>query len=200
MYIIISLVSDIYLSSNESGHGTMTPISPPFPPVLHLTQESQDCDIRTDLLFGTPLNSPCGSASGVLSMKELFTPKSKNSPLECQKLAKTDISPMVNWTPNWDEYGSYIISPQRYFQNLPGEKGVDCNIYSGTSSDNTEKDVVRLELEAVCGLLADSVSSSPEPGCGYVSDTESCQFEIIAEFPTSNFSSPDLGLGFESFD
>ncbi|XP_045177123.2 uncharacterized protein LOC123537466 [Mercenaria mercenaria] len=189
---------DICISSNESGHGTMTPVnSPSFQTVLYLTQENTDCDIRTDLILGTPLNTPPNTTTDLMSMKELYSPKSKAVVLPCQKLSRTDISPMVNWTPDWEEYGSYIISPQnvatqKYVQNLPGE---DTNT-DKNNAKSSEENTKWLELQTMCSLLdSDSEASSPALNCSCGSDSESCEFEIIAEFPISDFSSPDLGLG-----
>ncbi|XP_060599562.1 uncharacterized protein LOC132753137 [Ruditapes philippinarum] len=188
---------DICISSNESGHGTMTPVnSPSFQTVLCLTQEQNECDIRADLILGSPLNSLPNA--DLISVKD-YSPRHKTVLFPCQKLTKTDISPMVNWTPDWEEYGSYIISPQnvntqKYVQNLPGDPttATDCD---NNETKSEEDDAKRLELQTMCSLLdSDSEECSPLLNCSCGSDTESCEFEVIAEFPKSDFPSPDLGL------
>lgn len=173
----------------------MTPVNSPSFPILHLTQENQECDIKTDLILGTPLNSPQNLSSDFMFMKDLCA---RSVHLPCQKVGKTEISPLVHWTPDWEEYGSYIISPQnldtqKYVQSLPGERGTDMDNSICVHVDNTGLGA-KTKDQTVCGFLhTNSTDSSPLINCSE-SDPESCEFEIIAEFSKSEFT-PDLDLG-----
>lgn len=191
---------NICISSNESGHGTLSSVnSPSFQAALHFSQENQDCHIRTDLILGSPLNSPPSSSPDYLSVRDLHSPKSKTVEHSSQKSRKTAVSPLIHWTPDWEEYGSYIISPQnlatlKYVQSLHEQKATDLNNNTSVHVDCMENSAKYLKLQKEGSLLQiDSTERSPIINCSSESDSESCEFEVVAEFPKSDFAS-DLDL------
>ncbi|KAL4225459.1 hypothetical protein ACF0H5_016149 [Mactra antiquata] len=171
---------DMYMSSStESGHGTMSPdISPSFHQLtdLHKTDgEDKMIFIQQTPTKHTVINRP---ALSQCTPKQEMCPPGKTEGL-------SDISPLIHWKPDWDEYGSYIISPhsiatQRYISgyNVSNEQP------PRTDMDNSNYLILKTGLEETTD------GSSPVLLCSDTSDTLSSDFEIIAEYSHSNPPSP----------
>lgn len=181
---------DIYLSSAESGHGTMT--SEDSPCIGFLSQETQE--VTSDILHISPQNiTPGSSKTSVTS--ETSAAYSVSGEKYRQYTSKADFSPMIHWIPNWEEYGSYIISPQnlatqRYVLGLPGNRNTDCNNNFVKSAEEESKSV---DFKSVCGLL-DGMESLNDLPSSSGSESGSYEFEIIAEYTKSEKSADELSL------
>lgn len=188
VHCICTVVVDLDLSSGESGNGTMTPSkTPPYLPTD--AQELFSPDLKSDFLPGTPLQDP----TNILCRQNLSTPKqSKFSSQSKAQRAATSVSPMANWIPNWEEYGSYILSPQnistqRYVQGLPGGRLPESQGMNGQPGESVGQED-STETKADIDLLLGNDENSPVNFCSNDSDC-SCDFEIIAEYSES-----DLGI------
>lgn len=172
-------ISDVDISSADSGLGTDIPTPPTMPEVSSMLAE--DVDLRTSMLTTTPINFKMYDFNPSDSTKE-----SKSS---SHQASATNISPIINWIPNWDEYGSYILSPQ----NISAQRNI-LGVPGGCLPENQEgcEDQCRYEdedmsphLPADFSLLAED--GSPSSFCSNVSDSGSCDFEIIAEYTQSDY-------------
>ena len=197
MHTFDSVVSDLDLSSGESGNGTMTPIhTPPYLPTD--AQCILSPDFRAELLPSTPVKDP----TNILYRQYLRSPESEktNSMVKVPRAA-TSVSPMANWIPNWEEYGSYILSPQnistqRYVQGLPGGRSVESQGINSLLC-HSQDDSLSVEMKAGLDLLVENMNGSSVNFCGNESDC-SCDFEIIAEYTEPELDSSNLILSYDT--
>lgn len=172
--------SDVDISSADSGLGAdaNVPTPPTMPEVPSMLAE--DMDLRTSMLTATPIHFKMYDLNPSDSTKE-----SKSS---SYRASATNISPIINWIPNWDEYGSYILSPQ----NISTQRNI-LGVSGGCLPENQEgcevqcryeDDDMSPHLSADFSLLAED--GSPSSFCSNVSDSGSCEFEIIAEYTQSD--------------
>lgn len=169
--------TEFELSGAESGTGTMTPT----PPGNAACLLSQDNDIRTDLTVFTPVRDCINS----LSVENCDSPFPGKRLANTAPRGTTGVSPMVSWTPNWEDYGSYILSPY----NISTQKlvqGHQTPNFTCTKQDDNAFHLLDVESEG-----------SPVNFCGNESDSGSCDFEIIAEFTKSDLPA-DLNLTFDT--
>jgi len=151
--------------------------------------------IFTDLSSG---ESGCGSLSSQeLSQETVITSEQSDIAVEDEHQLATNTlgimmagsktppsleSPVVTWTPNWEEYGSYILSPQntstqRYLLGLPGSQS-DRPATVGFSEQHEQI----LNHEILKDSNLDTTSESAIQSC-VEDENMAFQFEIIAEYP-----------------
>lgn len=187
--IYFLLFTEMFLSSAESGHGTMSPdVSPSFQQLVDMNNNKSDKYVHRGIL-----KTPVKHENNPRDQLKISSPKMKHAQSQSTTV-KSEISPLVHWIPNWEEYGSYIISPQniatqKYVLGLPNQVNSDLN--------RTESDIDRgnsLNVKTELDLMAGQDDSLIK-FCSDTSDTGSCDFEIIAEYTRSSTGSPDLMLG-----
>jgi hypothetical protein len=165
------------------------------PCIGFLSQETQE--VTSDILHISPQNITPGSSKTSVTSETSAT-YSVSGEKYRQYTSKADFSPMIHWIPNWEEYGSYIISPQnlatqRYVLGLPGNRNTDCNNNFVKSADLTEEESKSVDFKSVCGLL-DGMESLNDLPSSSGSESGSYEFEIIAEYTKSEKSADELSL------
>ncbi|KAH3884965.1 hypothetical protein DPMN_008951 [Dreissena polymorpha] len=160
--------NELCQSSSESGCGTMSP-------VLQSTEQ---------------LLSPYSDLDHTLDLPDVKDKKQHCRTTKSRKtVAGTCISmasPMLNWTPNWDEYGSYILSPQnigtqKYLQGFPGGR-IESQLGEEDEEEGDEDELISPDLRAACRLIMEQTFDLPVDICSTGSQEDSIEYEILAEY------------------
>ncbi|XP_052802309.1 uncharacterized protein LOC128232658 [Mya arenaria] len=160
--------NELCLSSGESGCCSMSP----------LVLSSDSCSIPSQILSQSS-DIDSGDDEPV-DETQRFTMKENT-----RTNHSSSSSPFVNWTPNWEDYGSYILSPQnvttqKYLLDLSCGQ-IDKQQVVATSSEHEETVLSELPAGSDLDQSVDCMHFATDSGDGKCSE-----FQVLAEYSESD--------------